>query len=122
MSTRIRRLYRTRSRRRDYAVNVCVRDLVERLSDHGVQRVVIGDLPADLPAARSAHANEMVHNFWSYGHFIDQLQNVCEKYGPDWRSVCETALERDEYMCQACGATRGELGRNPDVHHITPVR
>jgi 5-methylcytosine-specific restriction endonuclease McrA len=29
----------------------------------------------------------------------------------------ETALERDDYQCVICGATRAELGRNPDVHH-----
>lgn len=32
------------------------------------------------------------------------------------------ALERDNYECQDCGKTREEIGRNPDVHHMKPVR
>jgi len=44
------------------------------------------------------------------------------KYGSGWRSVREAALKRDEHTCQVCGATHDELGRNPDIHHITPVR
>nr|WP_311136853.1 HNH endonuclease [Natronosalvus rutilus] len=31
-------------------------------------------------------------------------------------------LERDEYRCQSCGRGRQEIGRNPDVHHVIPVR
>ena len=43
-------------------------------------------------------------------------------YGPTWWKVRRTALERDDYECQKCGAGVAELGRNPDVHHIEPVR
>ena len=43
-------------------------------------------------------------------------------YGKGWASVRRRALERDDYECQVCGQTRAELGRNPDVHHIVPVR
>ncbi|WP_232701152.1 HNH endonuclease [Halobacterium wangiae] len=43
-------------------------------------------------------------------------------YGPTWWAVRRTALERDNYECQKCGAGVAELGRNPDVHHIEPVR
>ena len=32
------------------------------------------------------------------------------------------ALERDDYQCVVCGATTQAIGRNPDVHHIVPVR
>lgn len=45
-----------------------------------------------------------------------------QEYGSGWRTVREKALERDGYRCVGCGATRTELGRNPDVHHIVPVR
>ncbi|MFB6312279.1 MAG: HNH endonuclease [Salinirussus sp.] len=31
-------------------------------------------------------------------------------------------LERDDFTCVICGATKDEIGRNPDVHHIVPVR
>lgn len=43
-------------------------------------------------------------------------------YGPGWRRVRERALERDDHRCVLCGTTEDELGRNPDVHHVVPVR
>ena len=43
-------------------------------------------------------------------------------YGSSWTRIRRQALERDDYICQHCGATADELGRNPDVHHIIPVR
>lgn len=43
-------------------------------------------------------------------------------YGPGWNAVRRQALKRDGYECVVCGTTGEELGRNPDVHHIVPVR
>jgi len=43
-------------------------------------------------------------------------------YGPGWRRAKRRALERDGRECVLCGATAAEIGRNPDVHHIVPVR
>lgn len=45
-----------------------------------------------------------------------------EPYGKGWARIRQQALERDNYRCIICGKTRVELGRNPDVHHIVPVR
>lgn len=43
-------------------------------------------------------------------------------YGPGWSRVRRRALARDGYRCVVCGKSKGEIGRNPDVHHIVPVR
>ena len=43
-------------------------------------------------------------------------------YGQAWWSVRRKARERDDHRCQRCGKTRAEIGREPDVHHIEPVR
>ena len=45
-----------------------------------------------------------------------------QRYGAGWPSARNRALDRDEYTCQRCGASRSVLGRNPDVHHVEPVR
>ena len=43
-------------------------------------------------------------------------------YGRGWNRVRRRALERDDHECVICGTGREELGRNPDVHHVVPVR
>lgn len=43
-------------------------------------------------------------------------------YGDGWASGRRRAPARDDHTCQRCGSSRGELGQNPDVHHIRPAR
>ena len=47
---------------------------------------------------------------------------VNPSYGRGWRRIRERALKRDGHQCVICETTATELGRNPDVHHIVPVR
>ncbi|MFC4437116.1 MULTISPECIES: HNH endonuclease [Natrialbaceae] len=44
------------------------------------------------------------------------------EYGQRWWRIRRRALERDGYECRHCGTDAEELDRNPDVHHIRPVR
>ncbi len=39
-------------------------------------------------------------------------------YGPNWAAQRRKALERDDFRCQVCGASGGDL----HVHHIRPFR
>lgn len=43
-------------------------------------------------------------------------------YGANWQTQRRNARRRDRYTCQKCGITESELGKQLDVHHITPFR
>jgi predicted HNH restriction endonuclease len=43
-------------------------------------------------------------------------------YTGKWNSVRRKCLKRDNHTCQNCGKNKKELGREPDVHHIIPVK
>lgn len=45
-----------------------------------------------------------------------------EPYGTGWSAIRRRSLERDDFACLICAKTKAEIGRNPDVHHIIPVR
>lgn len=49
-------------------------------------------------------------------------QRRTHSYGRGWSAVRARARERDEYTCQRCGITEGELGHELHVHHIIPFR
>ncbi|QLD88803.1 transposase [Natronomonas salina] len=110
-SRRIRRLYRTRTRRRDHAQDALVRDLIERLYDEGIATVYVGDLREVLSAHWSAEVNEKTHLFWAYRAFIDRLATTAEEYGitTEVTSEAYTTME-----CPACGE-RNQTERRGDV-------
>lgn len=43
-------------------------------------------------------------------------------YGEGWSRIRRQALERAGYECVVCSKPKAEIGRNPDVHHVVPVR
>lgn len=51
-----------------------------------------------------------------------QWNGGAQTYGGAWWATRRQALQRDGHKCRSCGATREELGQEPDVHHIRPVR
>lgn len=44
------------------------------------------------------------------------------RYGPNWKQQRRNARQRDHYTCQRCGVDEIRLGKQLDVHHITPFR
>lgn len=44
------------------------------------------------------------------------------RYLGNWKKARKEALQRDDNECQLCGKGADEIGRNPDVHHIKPIR
>lgn len=43
-------------------------------------------------------------------------------YGSSWHFSRSQARKRDNHSCQRCGKTKGQIGKEPDVHHIIPFR
>ncbi|MFA9425175.1 HNH endonuclease [Natronorubrum sp. A-ect3] len=55
--------------------------------------------------------------------------SLMERWGPSenvyngrWREIRRQALARDDHRCQHCGITAEEIGHEPDVHYLIPVR
>ena len=70
-SERIRRLYRKRPRRRDYAREPLCRDLIEQLHEVGVDTVYIGGLTDVLETHWSVETNAKTHNLWSFNKLTE---------------------------------------------------
>lgn len=109
-SKRIESLYRTRTRRRDHAQDALIRDLVDKLVDHNVGTVIVGDLKNVLETHWSCTVNEKTHNFWAYNRFTERLENVCEEYGITVKQVGEQYSSQE---CPECGE-REKTRRNGD--------
>nr|WP_284006565.1 HNH endonuclease [Halomicroarcula sp. YJ-61-S] len=71
--------------------------------------------------SRDCHAEWLSAAFTGDGHPNWQGGGI-DDYGPGWPAVRERALGRDGHACVVCGADDADIGRNPDVHHVVPVR
>lgn len=101
-STRIKRLYRTRTRRRNHAQDALVRDLVERLHDQGVATIIVGDVTGVLDTHWSVTVNEKTPAFWAFRRFRTRLDTVAEEYGIDVYVRSEAWTSQ---RCPRCGRT-----------------
>ena len=116
-SVRIRRLYDTRSRRRDHHRDTAVRYVAEWLVARGVEEVVVGDLRDVLSTHWSARVNEKTHAFWSHGQLSTRLEHTFEEVGLLLGFVSEAGSsstcpecqsenvdrDGDRFDCLACG-------------------
>ncbi len=76
--------------------------------------------------SRGVFCTRECYGDWLSDHVVGPDHHQWEggpiEYGRSWWQVRRQALERDDYECQYCGDDHDEIGRNPDIHHRTPVR
>lgn len=84
-----------------------------------------------LPARLASNKRGFFCDRECYGHWLSsnivgedhhQWAGGTLAYGQPWWKVRRLALERDEHCCQNCGRDVDQLGQEPDVHHLEPVR
>jgi 5-methylcytosine-specific restriction endonuclease McrA len=109
----------------------CVREAEEFLGDHyadvhDIERVErecehCGESFSVLPCV----LRQSAARFCSYDCTSDAMYSGhkhTDPYSGDWHRVRREALDRDDHRCQHCGKERAEIGREPDVHHLVPIR
>ena len=116
-SHRIKRLYDTRSRRRDHSRNAAVKHAAEWLLDRNVDTVYVGELTDVLETHWSTDVNEKTHNFWSHRQLLNRIELTLGDVGiaveevteADSSSKCpdcgssNVARTGDSFRCHDCG-------------------
>ena len=108
-STRIKRIYAERSRKRDHSRNAAVKHATEWLLDRNVDTVYVGDLTDVLETHWSAEVNEKTHAFWSHGELTDRIMLTLGDVGI---TVTEIPEYNTSSQCPACGSE--SVGRSGD--------
>lgn len=84
------------------------------------RRCALEDERATL-CSRECHRKWLSESFTGEGH-PNWKGGGLEPYGKGRRRPKLDTLARDNHACVICGRSRDDLGRNPDVHHMVPVR
>lgn len=74
-----------------------------------------------VEAVERVFCNSECRTEWQTCESNPQYVGGLRGYGAGWYRARQQVLVRDEYECQVCGRGIEEIGREPDVHHITPV-
>jgi putative transposase len=98
-STRIRRIYADRSRKRDHSRDAAVKHAAEWLLERNVDTVYVGDLTGVLSTHWSAAVNEKTHAFWSHGELLDRITLT---FGDVGITVTEVGEYDSSSQCPAC--------------------
>lgn len=97
---------------------------IERECDYcgKVREVLKSDVARGLKrfCSRECLSRWMSENWRGESH--PAWEGGASEYVGRWQSVKREALERDDHACRRCGKTRAEIGKEPDVHHLIPVR
>ena len=97
------RLYRTRKRRLDHAVESMLRDLFDRLETHSVTDLVVGDLKHIRDNAdHGSVGNQKLHNFWPFAQIRRRIRELGEEYGIRVHFRSERGTSKH---CSMCGQT-----------------
>jgi putative transposase len=100
-STRIKRIYDERSRKRDHSRDAAVKHAAEWLLARNVDTVYVGNLTDVLDTHWSATVNEKTHAFWSHGELTDRITLTLGDIGI---TVTEIPEYETSSQCPACGS------------------
>jgi len=105
-STRLKGMFRRRTRRLHHAIDAMLRDLFERLEADNLTELVVGDLKHIRINARDHGrvGNQKLHNFWVFQEIHQRIVELGEEYGIKVRFKSERDSSK---RCSICGQKHG---------------